>query len=448
MIQYRTGNRHNRPGRTSRTETHRYEAAQHEFDVSQISRVERTPVGIPGRPITDRGRGGGRRGTTDRRSAGRPRPVVALQEAGSGPPPVPQRFDDSTTIPIPGIRPHPSTPMTVNQSPWEYRGRLYTVSFLETHVTRDTQGTLTRGGQRVNLAVVTQEHADGVRVVNNPTFNPNSANDDYHSRRALGILLGNTIYYNIHARGASDYQQLLVAVRRDVPADLNYVAVALAVAACRAGYSIYFTSLDDMVRNLKAAEAAGRLLNKLGTYLRPSVLVVDEVGHQPLERAEANLVFQVISKRYETGSIILTTSNKTFSKAHMLRRTRARCHRNVTGSVAASCCQTAPVKAPSVRTGTILLSSSLIAIATSSANPPWASSRPDEQVATACATSGFSSKEVRAAAASGDSEPAPCACSSARIAPAPSTSSSAGRRLPSGQRSPAAITATGRAGVP
>ncbi|MBT2363764.1 IS21-like element helper ATPase IstB [Streptomyces sp. ISL-10] len=93
----------------------------------------------------------------------------------------------------------------------------------------------------------------------------------------------------------------------------THIAVALAVAACRAGYSIYFTSLDDMVRNLKAAEAAGRLLNKLGTYLRPGVLVVDEVGYQPLERAEANLVFQVISKRYEKGSIILT-SNKTFSE--------------------------------------------------------------------------------------------------------------------------------------
>lgn len=75
------------------------------------------------------------------------------------------------------------------------------------------------------------------------------------------------------------------------------------------GYSIYFTSLDDMFRNLKAAEAAGRLTNKLGTYLRPSVLVVDEVGYQPLERAKANLVFHVISKRQEKGSIILT-SNK------------------------------------------------------------------------------------------------------------------------------------------
>ncbi|CAL9657267.1 IS21-like element helper ATPase IstB [Streptomyces sp. enrichment culture] len=93
----------------------------------------------------------------------------------------------------------------------------------------------------------------------------------------------------------------------------THIAVVLAVAACRAGYSIYFTSLDDMVRNLKTAEETGRLTSKLGSYLRPSVLVVDEVGYQPLERAEANLVFQVVSKRYERGSIILT-SNKTFSE--------------------------------------------------------------------------------------------------------------------------------------
>ncbi len=93
----------------------------------------------------------------------------------------------------------------------------------------------------------------------------------------------------------------------------THIAVALAVAACRAGYSIYFTSLDDMVRHLKAAEDQGRLISKLTSYLQPSVLVVDEVGYQPLERAEANLVFQVISKRYEKGSIILT-SNKTFGE--------------------------------------------------------------------------------------------------------------------------------------
>jgi DNA replication protein DnaC len=93
----------------------------------------------------------------------------------------------------------------------------------------------------------------------------------------------------------------------------THIAVALAVAACRAGFTVYFTTLDDLVRQLKAADAIGRLTRKLRTYLRPGVLVIDEVGYQPLERPEANLVFQVISKRYEKGSTLLT-SNKGFGE--------------------------------------------------------------------------------------------------------------------------------------
>jgi DNA replication protein DnaC len=67
----------------------------------------------------------------------------------------------------------------------------------------------------------------------------------------------------------------------------THIAVALAVAACQAGYSIYFTSLDDLVRQLKLAEATGRFARKLQTYLRPAVLVLDEVGYLPLGREEA-----------------------------------------------------------------------------------------------------------------------------------------------------------------
>ncbi|MEU9015950.1 IS21-like element helper ATPase IstB [Streptomyces sp. NPDC048479] len=93
----------------------------------------------------------------------------------------------------------------------------------------------------------------------------------------------------------------------------THLAVALAVAACKAGYSIYFTSLDDMVSQLKEAETIGRLPQKMKSYLKPSVLVVDEVGYLPLDRDEANLVFQMIAKRYEAGSILLT-SNKSFSE--------------------------------------------------------------------------------------------------------------------------------------
>jgi DNA replication protein DnaC len=61
----------------------------------------------------------------------------------------------------------------------------------------------------------------------------------------------------------------------------------------------------------QAADTIGRLTSKLQTYLRPNVLVIEDVGYQPLERTEANLVFQVVSKRYEKGSTLLT-SNKSF----------------------------------------------------------------------------------------------------------------------------------------
>lgn len=93
----------------------------------------------------------------------------------------------------------------------------------------------------------------------------------------------------------------------------THLAVALAVSACRAGYSTYFTSLDDMVRQLRNAHELGRLSRKMRTYTRPAVLVVDEIGYLPLDRSDANLVFQMISKRYENGPIILT-SNKSFSE--------------------------------------------------------------------------------------------------------------------------------------
>jgi DNA replication protein DnaC len=55
------------------------------------------------------------------------------------------------------------------------------------------------------------------------------------------------------------------------------------------GFSIYFTTLDDMVRRLRQAEAPGRFARKLQTYLKPSVLVLDEVGYLPLCRPEANI---------------------------------------------------------------------------------------------------------------------------------------------------------------
>ena len=113
------------------------------------------------------------------------------------------------------------------------------------------------------------------------------------------------------------------------------LAVGLAVAACQAGFSIYFTSLDDVVRNLREAEAAGRFAKKLQTYLKPSLLVVDEVGYLPLNRTDANMVFQLVSRRYERGSIVVT-SNKNSASGARSSATTCWPRRSSTG-----CCTTA-----------------------------------------------------------------------------------------------------------
>ena len=79
------------------------------------------------------------------------------------------------------------------------------------------------------------------------------------------------------------------------------------------GYSTYFTTFDALVKQLRAAEVGGQVTRKLKTYLKPALLIVDEVGYPPLERKEASLVFQRVSGRYEKGFIILT-STKTWAE--------------------------------------------------------------------------------------------------------------------------------------
>lgn len=93
----------------------------------------------------------------------------------------------------------------------------------------------------------------------------------------------------------------------------THLACAIAVSAVTAGHSAYFTTLDDMVRKLRAADDTGDLSRQMRTYLRSSVLIIDEVGYLPLDRRDANLVFQVIARRYEKGSVIIT-SNKAFTE--------------------------------------------------------------------------------------------------------------------------------------
>lgn len=102
----------------------------------------------------------------------------------------------------------------------------------------------------------------------------------------------------------------------------THLAIALAVRACQHGASVYFTSLDQMIRALGEADSAGKLSRKLKSYTTKSqLLVLDEVGYLPLSRSEANYFFQVVTARYERSSLILT-SNKAVTEWPELLATR------------------------------------------------------------------------------------------------------------------------------
>lgn len=90
----------------------------------------------------------------------------------------------------------------------------------------------------------------------------------------------------------------------------SHLGIALGYHACLHGKSVLFASAIDIVNTLMAAQNAGRLKTELKKYLRPSLLIVDELGYLPINKKGADLLFQVISHRYEQGSIILTTNKK------------------------------------------------------------------------------------------------------------------------------------------
>jgi len=93
----------------------------------------------------------------------------------------------------------------------------------------------------------------------------------------------------------------------------THLCTALGYAACLKGYSVLFVSAIDIINTLSAAQSVGRLKIEMKKYLRPAVLIMDELGYLPIDAKGANLLFQVISQRYEHGSIILST-NKQFKK--------------------------------------------------------------------------------------------------------------------------------------
>lgn len=90
----------------------------------------------------------------------------------------------------------------------------------------------------------------------------------------------------------------------------SHLAIALATRAVEAGYRGYFTSAADLVATITSAYADGSFQTKIRTYTGPSVLVIDDVGLTPLDRAAGNAFFQVVNRRYEHGSSTIVTTNR------------------------------------------------------------------------------------------------------------------------------------------
>lgn len=88
----------------------------------------------------------------------------------------------------------------------------------------------------------------------------------------------------------------------------THLAVGLGRKAIEAGYSTLFVQATHLVAALAKAHAEGKLEDKLRYYGKPKLLIIDELGYLPLERNAAHLFFQLISRRYERGSVLLTSN--------------------------------------------------------------------------------------------------------------------------------------------
>ena len=93
----------------------------------------------------------------------------------------------------------------------------------------------------------------------------------------------------------------------------THLATAIGLENARNNHSTYFINCNDLIQVLKKAFLQNRLEDKLKTLSKYKLLIIDEIGYLPIDIEGANLLFQLINRRYEKNSIIITT-NKPFSK--------------------------------------------------------------------------------------------------------------------------------------
>ena len=88
----------------------------------------------------------------------------------------------------------------------------------------------------------------------------------------------------------------------------THLASALGYQACLKGQTVMFASAIDAINHLISAQRTERLKQELKKYQKPSLLILDELGYLPIDKNGADLLFQIISQRYEQGSIVITTN--------------------------------------------------------------------------------------------------------------------------------------------
>jgi DNA replication protein DnaC len=88
----------------------------------------------------------------------------------------------------------------------------------------------------------------------------------------------------------------------------THLAIALGRAAIRESYSVLFVTAPALVAALAKAHAENRLEERLGFFAKPKLLIIDELGYLPFETNAAHLFFQLVSRRYERGSLLLTSN--------------------------------------------------------------------------------------------------------------------------------------------
>lgn len=88
----------------------------------------------------------------------------------------------------------------------------------------------------------------------------------------------------------------------------THLAIGIGRAVVEAGQTVLFTGATALLAALAKAEAEGQLSEKLGYYAKPKLLIIDELGYLPFEKRSAHLFFQLVARRYERGSMLITTN--------------------------------------------------------------------------------------------------------------------------------------------